>query len=125
MTDLDDLYAAVSRAITDAESVVDPRSRDAAASWLHVARLEREIADRTAASSVSGEAARVGAVRAALQGGDIGLAHELARRYLADDTLADRPRAELDRLRSEAEAALAALTTGDPLILPVHAKIAA
>lgn len=125
MTDLDDLYEAVTRAIADAEAVADQRSRDAAVAWLHVARLERSIAELTSASTVSGEAARIGAVRAALQGRDVGLADELARLYLADTSLADRPRDELARLHSQAEAELAALTTRDPQILPVNAKIAA
>lgn len=124
VTDLDHLYEAVSRAITDAEAVADQRSRDAAAAWLHVARLERSIAELTAASTVSGEAARIGAVHAALQGRDVGLADELARLYLADTTLTERPRAELERLHSQAEAERAALTTRDPQILPVNAKIA-
>ena len=53
MTNLDDLYEAVSRAIADAEGMPDERSRDAAAAWLHVARLERAIAEQTAASAES------------------------------------------------------------------------
>jgi hypothetical protein len=125
VTDLDDLYEAVSRAIADAEGMPDERSRDTAAAWLHVARLERAIAEQTAASTVSGEAARIGAIRAALQGRDVGLACELARLYVVDATLGERPRAELERLRSQAEADLATLTTCDPQILPVNAKIAA
>lgn len=125
MTDLDELYDAVSRAIIEAEGVPEPRAREAAAAWLHVARLERSIAERTAGSTVSGEAARIGAVRAALQGGDVGLAQELALLYTADATLAERPRAELERLRSQAEADRAALTSSNPPVLPVHAKIAA
>lgn len=125
MSDIDDLNEAVSRAIAEAEAMPTDRFRDTAEAWLQVAHLERRIAERTVASSVSGEAARIGAVRAAVQGWDLRLAHELATRYVADATLAERPRLELERLLSQVTRELDALTTGDPQILPVAARIAA
>ena len=125
MTDIDELYEEVSLAIANAEAIPEARRRDAAVAWLGVAQLERRIAEQRDASTVSGVAARVGAVRAAIQGRDLRLAEELATAYLVDVALAERSRGALEQLLAEVTRELQPLTTLDPEILPVDAKIAA
>jgi hypothetical protein len=103
--DLAELNRQVTSAIFRAERLAEG-SWEAQAAYREVSVLEEAIARQTGAAEVEGVIAREGAVRAALRAGECLRALSLATRYLEEDGVPSRLRAELTELQREAEEAL-------------------
>jgi hypothetical protein len=118
---LDELYARVTEAIRQSESLsAEGRARDAMIAYHEVSRIEEQIARILPADDPEGALARQGVVTAALDAGDITRAIERARFYARAGGLSPAFRAEIDALRREAEEALRELQGGDePMVVPV------
>lgn len=124
---LSELYARVSEAIADAESLeAQGRAREAGLAHMRASRLEEAIAGLLPASDPEGALARQGVVTAALGAGDPARAAERARAYLEDAGLPPRFRADLEALAAEAERDLHALQGGsEPSVVPVMFRMKA
>lgn len=79
------------------------RHRDAVAAWRRVADVEAFLAGMLRATEAAGSMSRRGAVSAALGACDPRLAIAHATEFLADADVPEGLRAELIRLRTEAE----------------------
>jgi hypothetical protein len=108
--DLQDLHQRVTAAILRAEGL-PPGSEEASIAFRAVADLEERIAEVAPGDTLPGEAARLGAVTAAMSAGDMARAVQLADRYIAEGLKID-VRARLIGLRYEAREALS--TSGSP-----------
>ena len=98
---IESLYPLVSESILRAELLEEAKSPQANAAHLEVSRLEEKIAEKIPASDPEGAISRRGAVRAALAGGDIARAENLAKRFAGDRDASPDLKAELARLLRE------------------------
>jgi hypothetical protein len=97
----DALDTLVSIAIRRAEILEDMRSSSADEAWREVMVYEEQLARLTSPAGVPGGIARVGAVRAALAGGQRQEAARLAQQYLAEEALPAERREAMDRVWQE------------------------
>lgn len=93
--DLNSLYLLVTDAILRADALSENGAPGAASAHLDVSLLEEKIAGFLPPSVPEGAIARRGAVRAAVNGGDVQRAHRLYDRYSNDPATADDLRIEL------------------------------
>jgi hypothetical protein len=119
--DRNELNRQVTSAIFRAERL-PADSWEAQEAYRQVALLEELIAGQTSSTDIQGAIARQGAVTAAMRAGESLWAVSLATRYLEDDTLPPRVRAELAALRDEAERGLPG---GVAEVKPVRFRFAA
>jgi hypothetical protein len=120
---LDDLNRSVTAAILRAEAL-PAGSPDSQVAFLQVADLEEEIATIVGVRTAEGEIARLGAVQAALSGGDPLRALRLGERYRTDG-LSDRAQAKLLDLLKEADADIDRRVAATPNIDPLRFTILA
>jgi hypothetical protein len=102
--DIDSLYRLVTEAIRRAEALEDLDVPDARRAFLEVSRLEERIASLLPLADYEGVIARRGAVRAAINAHEFGLAQELATRFEAEDGIDDALAADLAALKAQASA---------------------
>ncbi len=110
---LDELHAAVTDAIIHAEGHA-PGSAERRRAFRYVADLEEEIAAVAGAETVDGEAARLGAISAALSAGEPLRALQLAARYEGTDELSEGVRAAMNELVERAEDQLGQNMSDEP-----------
>ncbi len=97
-TRLDELNMLVSEAIHAAENDMHEMSGHQRAAYRRVSEIEAEIAELIPVDLLEGAVARMGAVRAAVNAGDMARASELVEKYVAagiSDTLKNALRALL------------------------------
>lgn len=119
---LDELHAAVTDAIIDAESH-PPDSLERRQRFRCISDLEEEIAAIAGAQTVAGEAARLGAITAALSAGEPLRALQLAARYSGVETLSLGVHEEMSELVERAEAQLRRNMDDEPWVQPVRFRV--
>jgi DNA polymerase III delta prime subunit len=100
--ELESLYEKVSDAIFTAEGLEATGAPGAAEAYREVSRLEEQIAKLFPVGDTEGDLARRGAVRAALNAGDLKRADELQERYASDARATKDFRQQLEALWAEA-----------------------
>lgn len=119
---LDELHAAVTDAIIDAESH-PPDSLERRRRFRYVSDLEEEIAAIAGAQTVAGEAARLGAITAALSAGEPLRALQLTARYSGVEGLSVGVEQEMYELVERAEAQLQRNMDDEPRVQPVRFRV--